>query len=37
MSLELHQLSISQVSKLLKKKQISPIELTKICLDRIEK
>jgi len=37
MSFELHQLSISQVSKLLKKKQISPIELTKICLDRIEK
>ncbi len=36
MSKELHQLSISQVSKLLKKKEVSPVELTKICLDRIE-
>ena len=36
MSKELHQLSIAQVSKLLKKKEVSPVELTKICLDRIE-
>ncbi|MSY10271.1 MAG: Asp-tRNA(Asn)/Glu-tRNA(Gln) amidotransferase GatCAB subunit A, partial [Actinobacteria bacterium] len=36
MSKELHRLSIAQVSKLLKKKEVSPVELTKICLDRIE-
>ena len=36
MSRELHLLSIAQVSKLLKKKEVSPVELTKICLDRIE-
>ena len=36
MSLPLYQLSISQVSKLLKKKEISPVELTRICLERID-
>jgi aspartyl-tRNA(Asn)/glutamyl-tRNA(Gln) amidotransferase subunit A len=35
-SKELHKLSIAQVSKLLKKKEVSPVELTKICLQRIE-
>lgn len=36
MSKGLHKLSIAQVSKLLKKKEVSPLELTKICLERIE-
>lgn len=36
MSKGLHQLSIAQVSKLLKKKEVSPLELTKICLERID-
>lgn len=37
MSKELHELSIAEVSKLLKKKKISPVELTKLCLDRISR
>lgn len=36
MSSDLHQLSITQVSELIKKREVSPVELTKICLDRIE-
>jgi aspartyl-tRNA(Asn)/glutamyl-tRNA(Gln) amidotransferase subunit A len=32
----LHLLSIADVSTLLKKKEVSPVELTKICLERIE-
>lgn len=36
MSRPLHQLSIAEVSILLKKKEVSPVELTKICLERIE-
>lgn len=36
MSRPLHQLSIAEVSILLKKKAVSPVELTKLCLERIE-
>jgi aspartyl-tRNA(Asn)/glutamyl-tRNA(Gln) amidotransferase subunit A len=37
MSNDLHLLSLSQASKLIRKREISPVELTQICLDRIEK
>ena len=36
MSDSLHLLSIAEVSTLLKNKEVSPVELTKICLERIE-
>lgn len=37
MSEELHLLTLTEASKLLKKRDVSPVELVKICLDRIEK
>ena len=36
MSKELHELSIAEVSKLIRNRKVSPVELTKNCLSRIE-
>jgi aspartyl-tRNA(Asn)/glutamyl-tRNA(Gln) amidotransferase subunit A len=36
MSKELHELPITEVSKLIKERKVSPVELTKNCLTRIE-
>jgi len=36
MKTELYQFSIAEVSELVQKKEVSPVEITQVCLDRIE-
>ena len=36
MKSELYQFSIAEVSELVQKKEVSPVEITQVCLDRIE-
>ena len=36
MKTELYQFSIAEISELVRKKEVSPVEITQVCLDRIE-